>query len=332
MPKASLISIGAYVPKKVLTNFDLEKMVDTSDEWIVKRTGIKERRIATDELTSDLGTKAASLAIKRSGLDKSEIDAVICATISPDYFCMPSTACKISAKLGLRHGITAFDISAACTGFIYLLELAKSFVQSGVKKNVLIIGAEKLSNIVDFTDRSTCVLFGDGAGAAVVSASDENEIIDVHTASDGTQSDLLMTPGFAGVYPANEENLKNRLNFIHMSGNEVFKRAVTTLSADVISTIERNNITSADIDFFIPHQANIRIIDAVRQRLDFNDSQCVLTVQKYGNTSSASIPMAINDAYEDGRIQKGSLLLLDAFGGGFTWGSALLKFGGDGIK
>ena len=241
---------------------------------------------------------------------------------------MPSTACKIASNLGLNFGITAFDISAACTGFIYLLELANSLIVSGAKKNVLIIGAEKLSSIVDYTDRSTCILFGDGAGAAVVSASEENEIIDIHTASDGRQAELLITPGCGSAFPASEETLKNRLNFIHMSGNEVFKIAVQTLSKSVIEILHANKMQSEDIDFFIPHQANIRIIDAVKNRLNFTDEQCVLTVAKYGNTSSASIPMAINDAYEDGRIKNGSVLLLDAFGGGFTWGSAILKFGG----
>ncbi|MCD8214023.1 MAG: ketoacyl-ACP synthase III [Campylobacter sp.] len=329
MPKASLISIASYIPEKILTNFDLEKMVDTNDEWIVKRTGIHQRHIAAqDEITSDLGTRAAELAIRRSGLEKSQIDAIICATMSPDHLCMPSTACKIAANLNLNFGITAFDISAACTGFIYLLQLADSLVKSGAKKNILIVGAEKLSSVVDYTDRSTCILFGDGAGAAIVSTSDENEIIDVHTASDGTQSHLLMTPGCGSAYPASAETLAQRLNFIHMSGNEVFKIAVQTLTKSVIEILEQNKMTSSDIDFFIPHQANIRIIEAVKHRLNFTDNQCVLTVGKYGNTSSASIPMAINDAYESGQIKNGSTLLLDAFGGGFTWGSAILKFGG----
>lgn len=314
MPKASLISIAAYAPPKILTNFDLEKMVETNDEWIVKRTGISQRRIAQDEDTSELGTKAAKIALERANLAAKDIDAVICATISPDHFCMPSTACKIAKNLGI-NAITAFDISAACTGFIYLLELAKSLIESGSKKNVLIIGAEKLSKIVDWTDRTTCILFGDGAGAAVVSASEENEIIDVHTAADGNYANLLITPG-------GEEK------FIKMSGNEVFKIAVQTLTKDVVDILEKNQISSDKIDLFIPHQANLRIIEAVKQRLNFTNEQCVVTVGKYGNTSSASIPMAMNDAYEAGRLKKGDLLLLDAFGGGFTWGSALLKFGG----
>ena len=318
MPKASLISIAAYTPAKILTNLYLEKMVETSDEWITKRTGIKQRRIAQDEDTSDLGTKAAKLAIERANLRVKDIDAVICATISPDHFCMPSTACKIAKNLGI-NSVTTFDISAACTGFIYLLELAKSLIESGSKKNILIIGAEKLSKIVDWADRTTCILFGDGAGAAVVSADSKNEIIDVHTAADGNYAELLITPG-------GEEK------FIKMSGNEVFKVAVQTLTKDVVEILERNKIPSDKIDLFIPHQANLRIIEAVKQRLNFSDEQCVVTVGKYGNTSSASIPMAMNDAYETGRLKNGDLILLDAFGGGFTWGSALLKFGGEDYK
>ena len=318
MPKASLVSIAAYAPAKILTNLDLEKMVETSDEWITKRTGIKQRRIAQDEDTSDLGTKAAKLAIERTNLRAKDIDAVICATISPDHFCMPSTACKIAKNLGI-NSVMAFDISAACTGFIYLLELAKSLIESESKKNVLIIGAEKLSKIVDWTDRTTCILFGDGAGAAVVSADSKNEIVDVHTAADGNYAELLITPG-------GEEK------FIKMSGNEVFKVAVQTLTKDVVEILERNKIPSDKIDLFIPHQANLRIIEAVKQRLNFSDEQCVVTVGKYGNTSSASIPMAMNDAYEAGRLKNGDLILLDAFGGGFTWGSALLKFGGESYK
>ena len=318
MPKASLISIAAYAPPKILTNFELEKMVETNDEWIVKRTGISQRHIAQDEDTSELGTKAAKIALERANLTAKDVDAIICATISPDHFCMPSTACKIAKNLGI-NAITAFDISAACTGFIYLLELAKSLIESGSKKNVLIIGAEKLSKIVDWTDRTTCILFGDGAGAAVVSAGEENEIIDVHTAADGNYANLLITPG-------GEEK------FIKMSGNEVFKIAVQTLTKDVVDILEKNQISSDKINLFIPHQANLRIIEAVKQRLNFTNEQCVVTVGKYGNTSSASIPMAMNDAYEEGRLKKGDLLLLDAFGGGFTWGSALLKFGGETVN
>lgn len=329
MTQASLVSIASYVPKKIITNFDLEKMVETSDDWIVKRTGISTRHIAgDDEFTSDLGKNAANLALKRANIDKSEIDAIICATITPDYFCMPSTACVIAQKLGLNPGVMAFDISAACSGFIYLLQIAKSFIESGIYKNILIVGAEKLSSIVNWKDRTTCILFGDGAGAAVISKSNENEILDVHTASDGSKGDLLMTPGFGIIHPPKLENFDKNLQFIKMSGNEVFKIAVQTLTNDVIKILEKNKISSDDIELFVPHQANLRIINAVKEKLNFCDEKCVITVNKFGNTSSASIPMALNDAYENGRLKQGSLILLDAFGGGFTWGSAILKFGG----
>lgn len=327
---ASLKSIGAYAPARILRNADLEKMVETSDEWIEKRTGIKERRIAAeDESTSDLGVKAAEVAIKRAGIAKEEIDLIICATLSPDHFCMPSTACVIAGKLGIND-VMAFDISAACSGFVYMLSMAKAFIESGAKKNVLLIGAEKISSVVDYTDRSTCILFGDGAGAAIISVTeDKNEaIIDIHASADGRYGDLLITPGCGSKYPCSQETLDNKLNYIKMQGNDVYKVAVKTLTNDVIDILEKNNITASEIDHFIPHQANFRIIEAVRAKLDFPIEKTVLTVAKYGNTSAASIPMAMNDAYEEGRIKKGDLMLLDTFGGGFTWASALVHFGG----
>ena len=328
MAYAAFRSIGAYVPEKILTNEDLAKMVDTSDEWITKRTGIKERHIAAnEEFTSDMGVKAATKAIERSGIEKSEIDMVVCATISPDYFCMPSTATIIATKLGIQ-GATAFDISAACTGFVYALSIAKAFVESGMKKNVLIIGAEKLSSITDYSDRGTCILFGDGAGSAVISATENKEeaIIDVHTGADGEYADLLMTPN-GGSGSAHDE-LENEAAgcFMQMKGNETFKVAVRTLTKDVKDILEHNNIKSEDITHFIPHQANYRIIKAVGDALKMREDQVVLTVAKYGNTSGASIPMAINDLYEAGDLKAGELMLLDAFGGGLTWGSALVPF------
>ena len=328
MKKASMISIAAYAPEHILTNQDLEKMVETSDDWITKRTGIKTRHIAKDEVTSDLGYKAAKLAIKRANLTIDDIDCIICATISPDYLCMPSTACRIADLLGIDD-VMAFDISAACSGFIYLIEIAKSMVESGLKKNVLIIGAEKLSSIVNWNDRTTCVLFGDGAGAAIISESkDENYIIDTHTSSDGSKGDLLITPGCGSKNPASNFVVENNLQFIHMKGNEVFKTAINTLTNDVLKILEKNKISSEKINLFVPHQANLRIINAVKDRLNLSDNQCVVTVDKFGNTSSASIPMALNYAYENNNLKNGDLLLLDAFGGGFTWGSALIKFGG----
>lgn len=325
MNKASLKSIAAYIPEKILTNKDLEQMVDTTDEWILKRTGIKERHLAQNhEKASDLGTKAALLAIQRAGLEVKDIDAIITASLSPDYFTMPSTASQIAINLGLKN-ITAFDISAACAGFIYLLQIAKSLIESGAKKNVLIIGAEKTSSVMDYTDRSICILFGDGAGAGVVSADEQNSIIDVHTGSNGEFAELLK------IERAENSSLSLPL-MMKMKGNEVFKVAVQTLQNSVIEILAKNRISPDEIDLFIPHQANLRIIKSVQERLNLPDSKCVLTIHKYGNTSSASIPMAMNEAYEQKRLKKGDLLLLDAFGGGFVWGSALLKFGGADFK
>jgi len=327
---ASLKSIGSYVPEKIMTNHDLEKIIDTSDEWIQQRTGIAERRIAAkDQTTSDLGALAAMKAIERANIDKSEIDMVICATLSPDYLCMPSTACVICEKIGISNAM-AFDVSAACSGFVYILQIAKAFIESGTKRNILLVGAEKISPLVDYTDRGTCILFGDGAGAAIVSGTeDKNEaIMDIHTSADGAYADLLITPGCGTKNPCSPEMLKNKLQYIKMSGNEVFKVAVKTLTKDVVDILENNNIQSSDIDIFIPHQANLRIIEAVRAKLNFPKEKTIYTVGKYGNTSAASIPMAINDAYEEGRLKHGDLMLLDTFGGGFTWASALVRFGG----
>jgi len=329
---AAFRSIGAYVPTKILTNAELEVMVDTSDEWITKRTGIKERHIAAEnETTSDMGVKAAEKAIERSGIDKSQIDMIVCATISPDYFCMPSTATIIATKLGLEK-VMAFDISAACTGFVYALSVAKAFIESGMKKNVLIVGAERLSAITDYTDRGTCILFGDGAGAAVISATSEKSeaIIDIHTGSDGSFADLLMTPNGGSGSIHDELDREAAGCFMRMKGNETFKVAVRTLTSDVVEILEQNSIASSEIKHFVPHQANYRIIKAVGDALDLKEEQVVLTVEKYGNTSGASIPMAINDIYESGRLQEGELMLLDAFGGGLTWGSALVPFAGKG--
>ncbi len=324
-------SIGAYVPSKVLSNADLEKMVDTSDEWILKRTGIKERRIARDnEVTSDMAKIASDIAIKRAGLKNEDIDLIVCATVTPDYFNMPSTACIIADKLGIKN-VQAFDISAACSGFVYALSVAKAFIESGMKRHVLIIGAEKFSSIVDYTDRSTCILFGDGAGASVISATkDKSEaIIDIHASADGGYADFLVTPAPGAVNPLSQRVLDEGLNFVQMKGNETFKLAVKTLTKDVKEILADNNIDAKDIPHFVPHQANYRIIKAVGGALKMTKEQVVLTVDKYGNTSAASIPMAINDIYEAGRLKKGELMLLDTFGGGLTWASALLPFAGE---
>ncbi len=327
---ASFRSIGAYVPNNILTNHDLEKMVDTSDEWITKRTGIKTRRIADKgETTSDMGVAAAKQALERAGLTAQDLDLILCATISPDFLCMPSTACMIAKKLGIAN-VPAMDISAACSGFIYALATAKAYIESGMAKNVLIVGAEKLSAIVDWSDRTTCILFGDGAGAAIIAATENKDeaIVDVNISADGKYYDYLITPGCGTNKPCSEEVLKERACFIKMKGNETFKVAVKTLTNDVKDILEKNGISSEAITHFVPHQANYRILNAVANALGLRDEQVVMTVSKYGNTSSASIPMAINEIYQEGRLQKGDLMLLDAFGGGFTWGSALVPFAG----
>ena len=328
MAYAAFRSIGAFVPEKIMTNFDFEKIIDTSDEWITKRTGIRERRIAEDNMNpSDMGAKAAQQAIQRAGIAKEDIDLVICATVTPDYLCMPSTACLIASKLDLPP-VQAFDVSAACTGFVYATSVAKAFIESGIKKNVLIVGAEKYTSILDYTDRTTCFIFGDGAGAAIISATDEKDeaIIDVNCSSDGNYDDLIKTPGGGSKHPCSQEVLDAKMACIRMKGNETFKLAVKTLTADVEVMMQKHGITNEDIKHFIPHQANYRIISAVGKALGLNDEQTVVTVDKYGNTSAASIPMAMNYAYEQGKIKAGDMVLFDAFGGGLTWGSALFPF------
>ncbi len=326
---ASLKSIAMHVPSECVKNAEFQQFLDTSDEWIEKRTGIKERRFANDEeKSSDLGVIAAKQAIERAHLTPKDIDLVVVATLSPDFLAMPSTACVLSAKLGIENK-PAFDISAACTGFIYLLSVAKAYVESGMCENVLIVGAEKTSSVLDFKDRGTCILFGDGAGACVIGRTTrlKESILDVQISANGNFSNYLYTPRTLKPTPFNAKEEASE-PFLCMKGNEVFKLAVKTLLKDVEMILEKNALKPEDVRLFIPHQANFRIIQAVREHLDFKDEQVVLTVHKYGNTSAASIPMAMCEAYEEGRLKKGDLMLLDAFGGGLTWGSALVYFGG----
>ncbi|PDW63119.1 3-oxoacyl-ACP synthase [Helicobacter pylori] len=327
---ASLKSIAMHIPSECVKNAEFQQFLDTSDEWIEKRTGIKERRFANDEeKSSDLGVIAAKQAIERAHLTPKDIDLVVVATLSPDFLAMPSTACVLSAKLGIENK-PAFDISAACTGFIYLLSVAKAYVESGMCENVLIVGAEKTSSVLDFKDRGTCILFGDGAGACVIGRTKrlKESVLDVQISANGNFSNYLYTPRTLKPTPFNAKEEEASEPFLHMKGNEVFKLAVKTLLKDVEMILEKNALKPEDVRLFIPHQANFRIIQAVREHLDFKDEQVVLTVHKYGNTSAASIPMAMCEAYEEGRLKKGDLMLLDAFGGGLTWGSALVYFGG----
>ena len=303
-----IIGTGSYLPKKILTNKNLESMVDTTDEWIVERTGIKQRHIAEDnESTSSMAINASIDAIESSGISAKDIDLVIVATTTPDQI-FPSTACIVQNKLNIVA--PAFDVQAACTGFIYALSVADNYIRTGMSKNILVIGSEKYSNLLDWNDRSTCVLFGDGAGAVVLSADSNQGIISSHIHADGQYNDLLSV-----------EN-----NQIKMKGNEVFKVAVNTLSKLVDETLTNNNMDKTSIDWLVPHQANLRIIKAAAKKLSLPLDQVVITVDNHANTSAASIPLALNEAVKDGRIKEDQVLLLEAFGSGFTWGSVLLRY------
>ena len=322
MSYARITGTGGYLPEKILTNHDLENMVDTSDEWIRDRTGIRERHIAGEkEYTVDLAEQAARNAIDAAGISVDEIDLVIVATTTPDRV-FPSTACLLQQRLGI-HGCAAFDVQAVCTGFIYALGVADQFFKAGAAKCALVVGAETLSRILDWTDRNTCVLFGDGAGAVVLQADDETGILSSHLHADGSYEHLLTVT--YGVSTGKREILEGS-GGITMKGNEVFKMAVNTLGRIVDETLQHNNMKKSDIDWLVPHQANIRIINATAKKLNMSLDHVVVTVDKHGNTSAASVPLALDVAVRDGRIKKGETLMLEAFGGGFTWGSVLLKY------
>jgi 3-oxoacyl-[acyl-carrier-protein] synthase III len=316
-----IIGTGSYLPEKVLTNADLENMVETSDEWIVSRTGISERHIAAEgETTCDMAVQAARLAMESADISHSEIDLIIVATTTPDLI-FPSTACLLQERLGI-HGCPAFDVQAVCTGFIYALTVADNFIRSGTSKRALVVGSETLSRIVDWTDRGTCILFGDGAGAVVVEASNETGIISSHIHSDGQFKSLLQVP--TGVSNNYQDVIEGNA-YIEMKGNEVFRMAVNTLGRIVDETLSHNNLKKSDIDWLVPHQANIRIINATAKKLGMSLDNVVVTVDRHGNTSAASVPLALDEAVRDGRIKAGETVMLEAFGGGFTWGAVLLK-------
>lgn len=322
MTYSRITGTGSYLPEKILTNHDLEKMVDTSDEWITERTGIKKRHIAEDtETTCDLAEQAARAAIEAAGVKNTDIDLIIVATTTPDRI-FPSTACLLQERLDI-HGCAAFDVQAVCTGFVYALSVADKFVRAGDAKCALVVGAETLSRIINWEDRSTCVLFGDGAGAVILQASNEPGILSSHLHADGAYKELLTVP--AGISEHPEYILQGKGNIV-MQGNEVFKMAVNTLGRIVDETLAKNKMKKSDVHWLVPHQANIRIIAATAKKLKINMDHVVVTVDEHGNTSAASIPLALDQAVRDGRIQRGETLLLEAFGGGFTWGSALLKF------
>lgn len=322
MKYAKITGTGSYLPEKVVTNADLEKVVETSDQWIQDRTGIRKRHIAAkDETTCDLAEKAARSAMQAAGKDSKDIDLIIVATTTPDRV-FPSTACLLQQRLDI-HGCAAFDVQAVCTGFIYALGVADKFIRTGSARTALIVGAETLSRIVDWNDRTTCVLFGDGAGAVVLEAADEPGILSAHLHADGSYESLLTVS--AGVSQGYDKVL-DRTAFIEMKGNEVFKMAVNTLGRIVDETLHANQMKKSDVDWLIPHQANIRIIQATAKKLKMSMDHVVVTVGEHGNTSAASVPMALDVAVRDGRIKPGETLLMEAFGGGFTWGSVLLKY------
>jgi 3-oxoacyl-[acyl-carrier-protein] synthase-3 len=316
-----IIGTGSYLPEKILTNFDLEKMVETTDEWIRTRTGIEQRHIAADdEATSDLAYRAALRAIESANLTPGDIDFVLVGTTTPDLI-FPNVACLLQEKLGIR-GCPAFSIEAACSGFLYSLIVADQFVRSGQAKRALVIGAETMSRIIDWTDRETCVLFGDGAGAVILEGADEPGIIYNTFGADGRYRELL----YASSGVATRHREVGDIAALRMRGNEVFKVAVKTLENLVDEVIEKNRLEKGQIDWLIPHQANIRIIAATAKRLGMPMERVVLTVRTHGNTSAASVPLALDTAIRDGRIKRGDLLLLEAFGGGFTWGASLIRF------
>lgn len=322
MTFARITGTGGYLPERVMTNSELEDMVDTSDEWIRDRSGIKRRHIAAEgEKTSDMGLAAAKNAMQAAGISAADVDLIIVATTTPDKV-FPSTACIIQRQLGISK-VPAFDVHAACSGFIYALDVATRFITTGGAKNALVIGAETYSRILDWTDRSTCVLFGDGAGAVVLQASNEAGVISTHIHSDGEYEELLHVP--AGI-SSGYENIQQEAAFIQMKGNEVFRKAVGTLGSIAKETLEGNNIRQEDIAWLVPHQANLRIITAAAKKLGLPMERVIVTVDEHANTSSASIPLALDVAVRDGRIKQGDLLLFEAFGAGFTWGSALVRY------
>ncbi len=324
--RSRITGTGSYAPKKILNNFDLEKMIDTSDEWITERTGIKERRIAESfEAASDLSIEASKKALQNAGVKPKEVDMIIAATISGDMP-IPSTASFIQHRIGAKNA-AAFDLNAACSGFIYGLAVADSLIRAKSFKKILLVGVEVLSRFTDWKDRSTCILFGDAAGAVIIEPTEKDRgVMSTHIYSDGSLWELICLPGGGSRHPASKETLEKRQHYIKMKGNETFKVAVRTLEKIVVDTLKANKVKPSELSLLIPHQANLRIIQATAQRLNLSMDRVVVNIDKYGNTSSASIPVALDEAVRMGRICDGDYILLEAFGGGLTWGSALIKW------
>ena len=322
---ARITGIGYYIPERVLTNADLEKMVDTTDEWIITRTGIRERRIAApDQAASDLAFNAAEAALKDAGVDPKELDLILVATVTADMS-LPATGCIIQDRLGAKKA-AAFDVSAACSGFIYAVTLVQSMIAAGHVKKAVVVGVEVLSKIVDWEDRKTCILFGDGAGAVVLESCPQGEgILGTFMQSDGSLGELLYLPGGGSRYPITRENIDERLQYVKMKGDGLFKYAVRSMVGAAKSTLVEVGMTTKDVDYLIPHQANIRIIEGVRKRLRLDMDQVVVNLDRIGNTSSASIPIALGELNENGQLKKDDLVIMVAFGGGLTWGAVLFR-------
>ncbi|MGM0501967.1 MAG: beta-ketoacyl-ACP synthase III [Bacillota bacterium] len=324
--RAKVAGVGSYTPDKILTNQDLEEMVDTSDEWIVKRTGIKERRIAADDVSaSDLAYQASKKALNNAGLQAEELDLILVATSTPDHIGFPATSCVLQDKLGVTD-IPAFDLAAACTGFIYGMSTATQYIETGVYDNILVVGSEVLSKFIDWEDRNTCVLFGDGAGAAVLTPSTTGGVLANTLGADGSRSDVLEIPSGGSKDAFSKSALEQRSHYIRMDGKPVFKFAVKILGQAAVEGLEEANLTKDDIDYLIPHQANIRIIDAAAKRLDLKREQIYVNLDKYGNTSAASIPLALDEAVKDKNIEAGDIVVLVGFGGGLTWGATVIEW------
>ena len=326
MKRSRIVGTGSYVPETVLTNQELEVIVDTNDEWIVTRTGLKERRVTNNgQASSTLALNAAKNALEMAGVAPEELDAIVVGTVTPDMF-FPSVGCLVQDALGAKNAV-AFDISAGCSGFIYSLSVADSFISGGKYQKVLVLGTENLSKVTDYQDRGTCVLLGDGSGAVVLIGEEgERGILSTHLHSDGSYKDLLFQPGGGSAVPPTYESIDNRLHYLKMDGNKLFKIAVKSLEDVVLETLAHNNIEDSEIDLLIPHQANLRIIQAIAKRLNLPEEKVFVNIHKYGNTSSASIPIALDEANRSGRIKEGDLLLLNAFGAGLTWGAAAVRW------
>ena len=326
MIRARITGTGSYVPEKILTNAEIETFLDTTDEWITTRTGIRERRIAAEgENTSDLATNAARKAMEMAGVTADQIDMIIVGTITGD-FPWPATACLVQQQIGNKTGV-AFDVSAACSGFLFALSTATRYIETGSIRRALVIGAEIFSRVVDWKDRNTCVLFGDGAGAVVLEACEgDNGIISSHMHSDGSYWELLYQAGFSTRNPPSEKGLQERSHYLRMQGNEVYKVAVRCLTEVAQEALKANNLQPADVKLFVPHQANLRILEATAKRIGLTEEQVFINVERYGNTSAATIPIALDEANRAGLLKSGDVVLLDAFGGGFTWGANLLRW------